>query len=354
MSESGAVENASLQMPVIEIDPAGLSQLMPMHLHLTATGEILGVGPTMCKLIPDNCHTLSDGFMLTRPVALEDDLSTLIEAARGGERIFLRMLHPPELTLRGHVTELPDGTLLANLGFGIQLVEAVRALDLTDGDFAPADLAMELLFLHEANRAVMTELSRFNLLLAEAREAAEVQAFTDPLTGLYNRRGLEIALALALRGAEASRAQREHGEFALAHLDLDFFKEVNDRFGHAKGDEVLCRVAKILRQETRSNDTIARVGGDEFVILLTGASSPDALRSMGRRIINGIELPLVVDGQNCRVSASIGVAMSADFEVLSADHMLEAADAALYQSKHAGRGCATIHEKGSTRLPPLP
>ncbi|MDO5614280.1 MAG: GGDEF domain-containing protein [Paracoccus sp. (in: a-proteobacteria)] len=330
--------------PAIAMAPAALDALLPMHLRLDAGGAVLGAGPTLRKLLPQGCQRLSDAFVLTRPVSGEDDLIVLTAAARRGDRVFLRMTQPPGLSLRGHVVPLDDGGLLVNLGFGIGLADAVRDLSLTDGDFAPPELAMELMFLHEANRAVMDELSRFNLRLEEAREAAEIQAFTDPLTGLYNRRGLELALSVALRSAEAARGQGERGGFALAHLDLDRFKEVNDRLGHAAGDEVLIHVADVLRAATRSNDTVARVGGDEFVLILSGTTAPDALNALSRRIISGIEQPVQVDGNTCQVSASIGIAISSRYRHPNPERMLSDADEALYASKNAGRGRATLHD----------
>ncbi|MDO5705646.1 MAG: GGDEF domain-containing protein [Paracoccus sp. (in: a-proteobacteria)] len=327
----------------ISMNRAALDELLPMHLLLDTGGAVLGAGPTLRKLLPPDCGRLSDAFVLTRPVSGEDDLVVLAAAAQRGDRVFLRMMQPPGLSLRGHVVRLDDGALLVNLGFGIALADAVRDLGLTDGDFAPPELAMELMFLHEANRAVMDELSRFNLRLEEAREAAEMQAFTDPLTGLYNRRGLELALSVALRSAEAARGQGDRGGFALAHLDLDRFKEVNDRLGHAAGDEVLIHVANVLRAATRSNDTVARVGGDEFVLILTGTTAPDALETLARRIIAGIEQPVDVDGNLCQVSASIGIAISSRYRHPNTERMLSDADEALYASKNAGRGRATLH-----------
>ncbi|WP_232962220.1 GGDEF domain-containing protein [Paracoccus tegillarcae] len=328
--------------------PAMLAGLLPMHLLLAADGAIESAGPTLRKMLPDGVRKLAEAFVLTRPVPQDDDHQALQMAARTSERVMLRMVDEPRLTLRGHAIEAGDGRLLLNLGFGISLADAVRELELKDSDFAPSELAMELLFLHEANRAVMGELSRFNLRLEEAREVAETQAFSDPLTGLYNRRGLELALTMALRSAATARMQDmgdgSTGGFALAHLDLDRFKEVNDQFGHASGDQVLCRVAQILRSETRSNDTVARVGGDEFVLILAGMTSADALTRLSERIIAEIERPMVVDRHECRISASIGIAMSSHYPVPEAERMLADADAALYRSKNAGRARATLHE----------
>ncbi|TRW97757.1 GGDEF domain-containing protein [Paracoccus sp. M683] len=338
------------QIDSVSVTPAMLNALLPMHLIVAPDGGIDSAGPTLRKILRTGAVRMSDAFVLTRPVAQEDEHQTLLQAAQSAERVFLRMIEPPHLTLRGHAVALGSGRLLLNLGFGIGLADAVRELELKDSDFAPAELAIELLFLHEANRAVMGELSRFNLRLEEAREVAETQAFSDPLTGLYNRRGLELALAMALRAANSGNppvggaAGAGAAGFALAHLDLDRFKEVNDQHGHAAGDQVLCRVARVLSSETRNNDTVARVGGDEFVLILPGMTSAPALERLSERIIAEIERPIIVDNAECGISASIGITMSSLYETPQAEQMLADADAALYRSKNGGRARASLHQ----------
>lgn len=342
----GNLVGSDTQIAGVMLSPAMLDDLLPMHLLIEPDGRLSSAGPTLRKLLPPDATRLADAFVLTRPVAQDDDLQGLLMAARQAERVFLRMIGPPQLSLRGHAVEVGAGQLLLNLGFGIALVEAVREFELRDSDFAPAEQAMELLFLHEANRAVMGELSRFNLRLDEAREVAESQAFTDPLTGLYNRRGLELALAVALRSASGTGGPAAVGKqrgFALAHMDLDRFKEVNDQYGHAAGDLVLRRVAQVLRSETRSNDTAARVGGDEFVLILPGMTSEIALQRIAQRIISEIERPVRLDEGECLISASIGITMSSLYDAPTADKMLSDADVALYRSKNTGRARATLH-----------
>lgn len=325
----------------VRLDDKQLGMFMPLHLVLAPDGRITGAGATMRKMLPEQPNGFEALFLLTRPSPGEDALAALRGAAQNHQRVFMRMRQAPYLTLRGHVAALDDGRLLINAGFGIGLPEAVRALSLTDGDFAPSELAMELLFLHEANQSVMHELSRFNLRLEEAREAAELQAFTDPLTGLFNRRGLDLALAVVLSGGKTP--DRTDG-FALAHLDLDLFKQVNDRLGHAAGDAVLQRVARVLRDETRGDDTIARVGGDEFVLLLPGMTSEDALWALARRIISGIEKPVILGAESCLVSASIGITRSLVYDTPDAERMQADADAALYCAKREGRGRAMLYD----------
>lgn len=302
--------------------------LMPMHLMLDREGRIVSAGSTLRRLtgLADRMDAVFD--------ATAADLPAMMTA----ERIFLRLRRPPHLVLRGRAMPTTDGGLLANLGFGIALVEAIRTYGLTDRDFAPADLAMELLFLHEANSAMTDELSRANLRLEEARSKAEAEAFTDPLTGLYNRRGLELGFETLRRGALSTPPQH----FALAVMDLDHFKALNDSHGHAAGDEMLRQVAARLHAVTREVDTIARNGGDEFILLMPGLSDLSRIRSLGERIVAAIEQPVEIAGASCRISVSIGVAISQHYPSPSLATMLADADVALYRAKRAGRGCTMI------------
>ncbi|WP_405405698.1 GGDEF domain-containing protein [Paracoccus sp. Ld10] len=254
--------------------------------------------------------------------------------------MFLRVVQSRDLVLRGHGVQVDDGTLLVNLGFGIGLHRAIRAASLTDDDFAPSELAMELLFLHEANRGVLTELSRFNAQLAQSHELAVLQAQTDALTGLQNRRGLEVALSMLLRTADSTDEVAQ--PFAIAHLDLDHFKQVNDQLGHQAGDDLLRAVGAVLRAHIRKADTAARVGGDEFVLILRGMTSKPALLHLAERIIAAIKAlspPELIDLQ---VTASLGILVWHPGGSDQPEQILAMADKALYLSKGAGRGCATI------------
>lgn len=314
--------------------------LMPMHLHVDAAGRILSAGPTLRRLV-GGAATFDAAFEVIGQTPA-GPLSRLAEA----ERVFLRTRVPPAQTLRGRAIALSGGELVFNLGLGIGLVEAIRRFDLTDRDFAPADLAMEFLFLHEANSAMTQELSRANRRLEDARSRAETEAFTDPLTGLYNRRGLHLVFE-ALRQGTLHPAPHH---FALVVMDLDHFKALNDSRGHAAGDAMLRHVADGLRAITRGIDTVARIGGDEFVLLLPGLCEPAPLTAMGQRIIAQVERPVEIGGALCAVSASLGIAISSRYRRISWERMEADADAALYAAKHAGRGCTRIaggDEEGS-------
>lgn len=300
--------------------------LMPLHLLVDGDGAILSAGATLRRIIGDRARFL-DAF---EPVAAPSP-ADMAQA----ERVFLRLRDCPDQVLRGRGMALGAGAALYDLGFGTGVTDAIRRFGLTDRDFVPSELVMEVLFLHEANNALMAELTRANLGLEEARSRAEAEAFTDPLTGLFNRRGLELAFRTLKDGALADPA--EH--FALIVLDLDHFKDLNDTHGHAAGDEMLRTVAARLRAVTRDGDTIARTGGDEFVLLLPRSPDHAQAVALGMRIISALERAVIINDRACRVSASVGLALSCDFPALSWPAMETAADRALYEAKHAGRGC---------------
>lgn len=308
-----------------------LDRLMPMHLCLAASGAIHFAGPTMRKLVPPGARVVEDIFVEARGVET-GCVMTQIRAADPGRRLSLRLRHQRQVVLRGHVVAPGFGELLLNFGFGVHLSDAVAAFGLTESDFAPTELALELMFLQEANRAIQVELARFNRHLMLARRDAEREAHTDPLTGALNRRGLLAAMRQALdpRGGH---------EFALVHLDLDNFKPVNDRLGHPAGDRLLRDVAQVLERLTRSRDHVARMGGDEFVLILGGAWTCKALTGLGTRIIQAIER---VSPGDCGVSASLGIVLSAGYGPDDIDRILSDADVALYQSKNAGKGRVSV------------
>ncbi len=307
---------------------SALARLMPLSLVMNAQGTIVAMGPTLAKVLHGQ-RVIGASFetvLTLRSPAGVVRVADLI--ARGGERLHLTI---GAAAYRGLALPLAGGGVLINLSFGIGVIEAVRQHALTEADFAVTDLAVELLFLVEVKTAVMEELRSLNLRLQGAKVAAEEQALTDTLTGLRNRRALDSVLEGLIGQAEA---------FGLMHLDLDFFKQVNDTLGHAAGDHVLREVATILRAETRALDTVARVGGDEFAIVLPGQPEVANLTQIARRILEKLARPIDFEGQACRISGSIGLTLSTLYTQPDADRMLCDADSALYASKRAGRGQA--------------
>lgn len=243
---------------------AAMSSLMPMYLGVDREGRIRAMGPSLRKVLgrPSPMgRSLFDVVGIRRPAGIETLEKLRLSA---GMQLHLNLRAQPEVTLRGLAMPIDDGALLMNLSFGIGVLDAVRRYGLNAAHFAATDLTIELLYLVEAKAAVMSELNSLNNRLYGAKHAAEEQAMTDMLTGLRNRRALDLVL---------SRMLDQRAEFGLIHLDLDYFKAVNDTYGHAAGDYVLCEVAAILCRLSRSTDTIARVGGDEFVLVLPDRKS---------------------------------------------------------------------------------
>ncbi len=166
---------------------------------------------------------------------------------------------------------------------------------------------------------------------ADAEEALRHQALHDALTGLPNRALLHARVAAALGAApDAPRP------LALLLLDLDHFKEVNDTFGHERGDGLLCEVADRLRHVVRAGDTVARLGGDEFVVLLPGADAAGATR-VAADIRAVLDAPLRVEGQVLRVGASVGIALGPAHGA-DGTTLLRRADVAMYAAKRARTG----------------
>jgi diguanylate cyclase (GGDEF)-like protein len=318
----------------ITIDSATLSHFMPMHLLLDEEGRAISFGPTLARVLQEDAvpgARFEDLFEVRAPggaVLVQDVL------ARAGNRFRLVPRNSLRVGLRGLGIRLPgEDRILLNLSFGIDLISAVRDLALTDADFAATELAMELLYLAEANAAVTRELRGLNLRLEGARVAAEEEAMTDPLTGLRNRRATDLVL---------ERLCAARAGFGLLHLDLDYFKAVNDTLGHAAGDFVLETVGRILREQLRAEDCAARVGGDEFVVIVANRSDSKTLQAIAERIIARISKPIEFEGKIAQVSASIGIVRSSDMAAPDPTQLLASADRALYAAKRAGRGRAVL------------
>ncbi|MBG1233210.1 diguanylate cyclase domain-containing protein [Aestuariivirga litoralis] len=182
----------------------------------------------------------------------------------------------------------------------------------------------------------VTENRRHQALVADL-------ALTDPLTGLANRR-------LLMDRFEQACARAKRGEsFAVHYLDLDHFKPINDKHGHKAGDAVLLEVAKRLKSATRETDTVARIGGDEFVVLQSSANAGKSARLLAGRLASAISLPILFEDQVLNVTSSIGVTVSSDGNS-TLDDLMKLADHALYQSKRNGRNGVTLNQPASEQL----
>lgn len=163
-------------------------------------------------------------------------------------------------------------------------------------------------------------------------ERIQCIAHHDSLTGLPNRLLFSDRLNHAM-----SQAKRDTCQFALMYLDLDKFKPVNDSFGHAIGDELLQGVASRIRAEVRESDTVARVGGDEFVVILPNIASRKVAETVAQKIITAIAMPFQLGSQKepVEIGVSIGIAIY-PADANDADALIKAADRAMYKAKQVG------------------
>lgn len=213
--------------------------------------------------------------------------------------------------------------ILGNQGtIGSDLVSAVWPIAL------PSSLAVLLVMssLYHALHEVVAEL--------EVRQKrADAEAQRDPLTGLANRRLLEERIQQAIL-----RHKRDGERFSVLMLDLDNFKRINDLLGHQAGDELLKMTAERLQGLVRQTDTVARFGGDEFLILQSSAGTPATVRRLCTRISRHLGATYKLAGREVRLPASVGAVVTTD-RLHQASDYIRAADMALYAAKAAGRNC---------------
>jgi diguanylate cyclase (GGDEF)-like protein len=178
----------------------------------------------------------------------------------------------------------------------------------------------------------------FNVRRLRASEALlREESRTDPLTGLPNRRRL-----LETARSQLAHAARHQLPISVLVIDIDHFKTINDRFGHVAGDRILTAVARTLRETLRQEDTIARLGGEEFVAVLPGTGAQDA-EPVAERCRRSIEdADLSVEGARCPLTVSVGVAEYVGNVILTPEEIIARADKALYRAKQAGRNCIRI------------
>ena len=225
--------------------------------------------------------------------------------------------------------------MAAALEHGIGRGEVIRLR--RDGTLFPARITLSLLR-DDAGDLIgrvlcVQDITAQRQLEEQLREAASY----DPLTQLPNRRLLldRVEHALLLR-------TRRHTAVAALFVDLDGFKAINDTYGHDVGDEVLVEVARRLGQRGRGCDTLARHGGDEFVMLLEELADREQATMIGQRMLDGFNEPVRTTVGDVTVSASIGIHMADDDD--DYDSLLRWADCAMYDAKRSGRGCIRFSE----------
>lgn len=237
-------------------------------------------------------------------------------------------------------------TAIAVIGIGLVLyllfwkniIKPIRSLSLVMNEMAHGNMEIKYKYSLSA-KTELGEIARSLVIFREndiKRRAADEEikrlAMTDPLTGLANRNQLEKRYLEMI-----ALAKRDERIIALFALDLDHFKPANDKFGHAAGDEILKNVAKNLLQTTRDIDLVARIGGDEFVILVYGPESHERIEQIAQRIITFISAPIPYGNDMIMIGTSIGIAFVNNKAIDTLDALMQRADKALYQAKASGR-----------------
>jgi diguanylate cyclase (GGDEF)-like protein len=308
---------AVLRLGLLRLVPIARDQVVDTVtdavLVVDPVGVLIDLNPAAARMLAALRPDLPGGDLIGRPLAAiagEDAIAVLnrTELLDGHRAVEVRA----GIWLDVRVTPVSDAR-------GRDLGRIVVARDVSDQQARQA--AVE-----ELNRQLAEQVRVIDRLRAELAE----DAVRDPLTGLHNRRHLDRVLAGDLDpGARADR-------LAVVTLDIDHFKAVNDRFGHAAGDTVLTAVARLLQASVRDGDTAVRLGGEEFLLLLPGADREQALRR-AEEMRRGVAAVIhAFGGEQIQVTVSAGVAVRPD-DAASAESLLEAADRALYTAKSTGR-----------------
>lgn len=264
----------------------------------------------------------------------EEQLPRWMETLRHGEDIRI-----------GDVAQLPpawkhDRGILTGLGVRAVAAAPLRtgarlggflSLELESGPREWRDSELRALRLLADLFGAALERRKFELELMESRQRLEEIALYDTLTRLPNRRLLGERMEVAMSAAAETGTQ-----LAICYLDLDGFKPINDHFGRALGDQILKAVAARLREQVRESDTVARLGGDEFVLLMGGFDSLIECANALDRLVKTLAQPYLIEGEELRVTASIGVILYPR-DSHDADTLLRHADHAMYQAKQRGR-----------------
>jgi diguanylate cyclase (GGDEF)-like protein len=217
-----------------------------------------------------------------------------------------------------------------------QPAHKLRALAAGAKDFVskPFDLAEVLMRVHN-----MLEVRLLHEAARNHGKALESLALNDPLTGLANRRLLADRMSMAL-----VHARRNKSAMAVVYLDLDGFKQINDTLGHGAGDVLLKMVAGRLVATVREEDTVARPGGDEFIIALWHVSGADYAATAALRMIEAVSQPYGIEGHTVSITTSAGVGIY-PIHGEDADTLMKSADLALFEAKRAGKNAYRISER---------
>jgi diguanylate cyclase len=307
----------AIMLGVVLLLAAGRWLLMRGRLD-AATAVVLGVLTGMLMFFMVRGDGLRDPAVLGLPCILA------FAALHGDRRLFRALLAASLIAL--------VGVGVATLhGWRSAVISPLAVSDVIDSCVILLVSSYSVSLMAKDLDAALRRLAAENQAVRESQSRVEFLATRDSLTGLHNRTAARDHFDLA-----AAQAGRQGGKVALLYLDLDHFKTVNDSLGHPAGDELLRRVADRLAAVARSGDTVSRLGGDEYLMLLGEVGDGESVADIAVRVLAATSAPLALTGIDVHVSASLGIALFPD-DGGDFDSLLKKADIAMYRAKDAGR-----------------
>ncbi len=268
----------------------------------------------------------------------------VIGAGRGGTAMLELFLVDPLITIVGIIDSNPQAPALSlatkhgipsftNLSDAIEACRPCLAFNLSADEsvttYAEAQLGSTNVIGGFQARFLWKVITR----LKQTNEQVLHLAHHDSLTGLPNRILFYDRLNQAI-----AKARRDNESFAILYLDLDGFKQINDTLGHDAGDILLQEAATRITACVRESDTVARMGGDEFTVIINNVRTQNSQDSVAKKIVEAIASPFLINGKNCSVSASIGISVYPG-NGETPDQLVKIADATMYLAKQGGKNC---------------
>lgn len=324
------------------ITHSALDALFPMHVVLNVDGTIIHVGPTLDKIMRQELNGVPffDAFAIKKPRSING--LTDLEAAAGNKIVVTGSSgDSKDVEFRCLAAKIGanDDQLLIDFSFSADFVDLVHELGLSSSDFKPNDFSLNLIYTIETQRTLVEDSHKLTLALEDSKKEAEEAANVDVLTNIANRRALYHHLSKTLECSE------KVADSVLLHIDLDKFKAINDNFGHAAGDRVLKQTAHILREIADEADFPARIGGDEFAMIISGGTSEAEILMIANGIRSKILAPIEFDGHVFQIGVSIGVVKLNQYSSETPDELFTCSDIALYEAKRTDQSVVILTDE---------
>lgn len=315
------------------------TRAFPFAFAIDRSKRIVSTGALLARICPEvSRQPLLDDCFTPQKARFDHCSFDELAAAQGTLSILQRNADERMPPLRGQWMQL-DEEHLVFLGWPwVTSFGQLSDLGVTLTEIPPHNPLLEMLMLLQTNRSAMGDARELANALKQRREELERanhelahRAYHDALTGLPNRLMLRDRVEQAI-----ARAQRNQTTLAVLFIDLDRFKAINDTLGHRAGDAVLRGVAQRISEHVRKTDTVAREGGDEFLVLLEQVGTPEQAAAVAGKLLRCLNEPYEIDGRAVHCSGSIGVAMYPE-DGCDPEELITHADAAMFDSKGDGR-----------------